>query len=257
VNSLADRPELILTGGDHVMDAFEAPEGRTKLQFELIQKAFRDNSGIPVEYCLGNHDIWGWNKGKSATTGSEARWGKGWATDTLQMAKSYRSFDRAGWHFVVLDSVHQDPNDPDGYIGKLDEAQLDWLKGDLAATPATTPVLVLSHIPILSATVILGDANKKSNERKVSGGLLHVDSPQLREMFASRGNVKLCLSGHMHRVDRVDFRGTTYLCNGAVCANWWKGQHHETREGYAVVDLFDDGSFKNEYLTYGWQADPA
>lgn len=257
LNSLADRPELIVTGGDHVMDAFEAPEDRTRLQFELIQKAFRDHSGIPVEYCLGNHDIWGWNKGKSSTTGSEARWGKAWAIETLQLAKSYRSFDRAGWHFVVLDSVHTDPNNPDGYIGKLDEAQFDWLKGDLAGVPKTTPVLVISHIPILSGTVLLGAPDKKTNERKVSGGLLHVDSPELRELFAERGNVKLCLSGHIHRLDRVDFRGTSYVCTGAVSGNWWKGPRYETPEGYGVVDLFDDGSFRHEYVTYGWEADPS
>ncbi len=256
MNALADKPQLVITGGDHVMDAFEAPADRTQLQFDLIQRVIRDNCGLPVEYCLGNHDIWGWNKGKSTTTGAEARWGKGWATEALGLARSYRSFDRAGWHFVVLDSVHTDPNNANGYIGKLDEAQLAWLQGDLATVPTTTPVLVVSHIPILSATVVLGNADKKTNDRKVSGGLLHVDSPQLRELFAQRGNIKLCLSGHLHRVDRVDFRGTTYLCNGAVSGNWWKGAHHETREGYAVIDLFDDGSFKHEYLTYGWQADP-
>lgn len=257
VNALADKPQLILTGGDHVMDAFAAPAERTKLQFDMLQRAFRDQSGIPVEHCLGNHDIWGWNKAKSATAGTEARWGKAWATDALGLARPYRSFDRAGWHFVVLDSVHTDPNDANGYLGKLDDAQMDWLRADLAGVAPATPVLVLSHIPILTVAVVLGNPDKKTHDRRVSGGLLHVDSPQLRELFAQRGNVRLCLSGHLHRVDRVDFRGTTYLCNGAVSGNWWKGQHHETREGYALIDLFDDGSFKHEYVTYGWQADPA
>jgi len=246
VNGLADKPGLILTGGDLIMDGFEEPADRTKLQFDLLLRALRDQSGIEVEHCLGNHDIWGWNKGKSSTAGTEVRWGKAWAVEALGLSRSYHSFDRAGWHFVVLDSVHPDPNDADGYIGKLDEAQLDWLRADLAGVAPATPVLVISHIPILSATVLLGNPDKKTLDRRVSGGLLHVDSPRLRELFAQRGNVRLCLSGHMHRVDRVDFRGTTYLCNGAVSGNWWKGTHVETPEGYAVIDLFDDGSFKHE-----------
>jgi 3',5'-cyclic AMP phosphodiesterase CpdA len=256
INAMADKPGLILTGGDLVMDAFEAGQARTKEQFELLLRTLRDQSGIPVEHCLGNHDIWGWNKRKSTTTGNEGLWGKRWALDALGLTAPYRSFDRAGWHFVVLDSVHVDPNDAEGYIAKLDEAQADWLASDLASVPATTPVLVLSHIPILTVTVLLGDADKKTNDRSVSGGVLHIDSPAIRELFAARGNVKLCLSGHLHRVDRVDFRGTTYLCNGAVSGRWWKGLNHETPEGYGVIDLFDDGSFRNEYVAYGWKADP-
>ena len=47
----------------------------------------------------------------------------------------------------------------------------------------------------------------------------------------------------------------TYLCDGAVCANWWKGPHQECREGYATIDLFDDGTFARDYHEYGWKAE--
>lgn len=36
--------------------------------------------------------------------------------------------------------------------------------------------------------------------------------------------------------------------------NWWKGIHHETANGYGMVNLYDDGSFDNEYVPYGWNA---
>jgi len=50
------------------------------------------------------------------------------------LKSAYYSFDRAGWHFVVLDSVGPSA---DVYMGKLDEAQMEWLKADLARVPAT------------------------------------------------------------------------------------------------------------------------
>ncbi len=251
VRALPDPPELIVTGGDLIMDGFEQDEARTKLQWDLFRKVMADEAGLPVEHCLGNHDIWGWNKGKSGTNGDEAMWGKKWALDQLGLARPYRSFDRFGWHMIVLDSVY--PNGT-GYIAHLDEEQMDWLRADLAGTARTTPVLVVSHIPILSVTGVTGSPKKDATVREVSSSVLHDDSQQIRGLFAAHGNVRLAVSGHMHRIDRVDFNGTTYLCNGAVSGNWWKGAHYECHEGYAVLDLYDDGSFGHEYVRFGWKA---
>src|SRR2546422_4185382 len=41
VQSLADRPELILTGGDSLMDSFEAGYDRTRLHRDLWKKDFK------------------------------------------------------------------------------------------------------------------------------------------------------------------------------------------------------------------------
>lgn len=247
------KPDLILTGGDLIMDGFAADEARTKLQWELWRKTLKDDCSVPVRHCLGNHDIWGWHKEKSRTTGGEALWGKKWALDQLGLAKPYYSFEQGGWRFIVLDSVAPDPLDPDGYIGALSDEQFDWLASELAADPRT-PTLLITHIPILTATVVLDDPEKGTNTREVSSGVLMADSARTRDLFAEHPNVKVCLSGHMHRIDRVDFRGVSYLCNGAVSGNWWKGRHHECDEGYGVIDLFDDGTFENRYVTFGWKA---
>lgn len=248
------KPHLILTGGDHVMDCFAQDEARTKLQWELLRKTFRDECSVPVRHTIGNHDVWGWNKGKSKTTGNEPMWGKKLACEQWGQAKTWQSFDMKGWHFVCLDSIDHDPANPDGYIGNLGEEQLDWLATDLAAVPAKTPVLVISHIPILSVTGLLGAPEKDTTSYKVGGGAMHTDSAKIRALFAKHPNVKVCLSGHMHRLDRADFMGVTYLCNGAVSGNWWKGAHYECNEGYALVDLYDDGTIENRYVQYGWQA---
>lgn len=255
VQSLSDTPELILTGGDHIMDSFKRDEARTKLQWGIYTDSFRDGCSIPAMHALGNHDIWGWHRKKSKTTGDEPMWGKKWALEQLGMSSAFHSFDRAGWHFVCLDSVDHDPNDPDGYIGRLGAEQLDWLDRDLASVPKGTPVLVLSHIPILTVTGMLGASDEQTNNYTCRGGTMHADSEAIRACFAKHANVRLCLSGHTHRLDRVEFQGVTYLCNGAVSGNWWKGKHFEVDEGYAVLDLYRDGSFDCAYTPFGWVAE--
>ncbi|MHC4257500.1 MAG: metallophosphoesterase, partial [Planctomycetota bacterium] len=72
-------------------------------------------------------------------------------------------------------------------------------------------------------------------------------------MFKDRPNVKLALSGHMHLIDRVDIRQTSFICDGAVSGSWWQGDYHGFDEGYGLVDLYDDGSFEHQYVAYNWK----
>lgn len=254
VQQLKPAVDLIITGGDLIMDSFETDRARTKLQWDLYTKILRDECSLSIEHTLGNHDIWGWNKKKSGTTGTEPDYGKKWALDSLRLARAYRSFDRGGWHFVILDSVI---SDGDGYLGRLDDEQFDWLGRDLAAVPAATPIIVVSHIPILAACVLNDRQGKADNARefKVPGSWMMVDSRRIRELFRRHGNVRLCLSGHMHQVDRVEFDGVTYICDGAVSGAWWKGPNEHCAEGYGVVDLNSDGRWSHEYKEYGWKAE--
>lgn len=250
VNALADKPDLIVTGGDHIFDSFASSEARAREQWDLWAKALRDENGIPVESCIGNHDVWGWAKSKSGATGAEPMYGKQWATEALRIPGRYRAITRAGWRIIFLDSVF--PNG-EGYIAKLDDEQLEWLKGELAAS-AGMRVLVVSHIPIFSVAVLEFGGKEERTENKVPAGLMHVDAGRLHAMFVKHGNVRACLSGHLHLVDRCEYDGVSYLCNGAVSGNWWKGRHRRCDEGYAIVDLYDDGRVEREYVVYGWKA---
>lgn len=252
VQSQKDRPDLIITGGDSVMDSMEATFDRTRTQWDLWQAVFKGENSLPVESCVGNHDVFGWSKGKSGTTGDEPLWGKRMAEEMLRISKRYRSFDRAGWHFVVLDSVFPAG---DSYTARLDDEQMEWLRGDLAATKPSTPVMVVSHIPIVAACVYFFDRQFKGGEWHVPGSWMHEDARDIVALFLKHRNVRLCVSGHIHLIDRIDFQGVSYLCNGAVSGNWWKGRHQECDEGYALINLFDDGSFEHEYVAYGWKAD--
>lgn len=246
------KPELLLAGGDNIMDTF----ANTRQRGEAIWKIWRDTlaneCSLPVRSCIGNHDVWGWNKEKSATTGDEPQWGKRWAMDELGLPERYYTFDQAGWRFVVLDSTH--PRGDAGYVGKLDEPQFAWLAETLAATPAAMPVLVLSHIPILAACAYFDGDNEESGDWRVPGAWMHIDARRIKDLFHRHPNVKVCLSGHIHLVDRVDYLGVTYYCNGAASGGWWGGPCQEFGNGYGLVELYDDGTATNQYVEYGWVA---
>jgi 3',5'-cyclic AMP phosphodiesterase CpdA len=202
---------------------------------------------LPVEHCLGNHDIWGWNRRQSLASGREPRYGKRWAMDVLGLEERYRSFDRAGWHFIVLDSTHAHG---ESYRADLDPEQFEWLRADLRAA-GNRPVLILSHIPILSAAAYFDGDNERTGDWVVPGAWMHQDARRLKNLFREHRNVKLCLSGHLHLRDRVDYEEVTYLCNGAVSGGWWRGPYQECEAGYALIDLRADGTFDHRYLRYG------
>jgi 3',5'-cyclic AMP phosphodiesterase CpdA len=248
VQGLDDAPQLILSGGDSVMDVFGRPgQARCKAQREIWQRVLKDECSLPVRPCIGNHDVHGWGEGMDA---DGQPYGKRYAEEMLAIEKRYYSFDSAGWHFVVLDSTQ-----PRGgnYTAGLDPEQFEWLSEDLKKTPAETPVLVLSHIPILAVCVFFDGNNESSGDWKVPGSWMHVDARKIGDLFAKHPNVKLCLSGHIHLTDRVEYRGVTYCCNGAVSGAWWRGKYHDCDAGYGLVDLYDDGTFENQYVNYGWQ----
>ncbi|MDZ7776926.1 MAG: hypothetical protein U5L09_15610 [Bacteroidales bacterium] len=62
--------------------------------------------------------------------------------------------------------------------------------------------------------------------------------------------MKGAISGHMHQVDRVVFKGVSYMCHGAISGQWWNGPNNGFAGGYAVVDLYDDGTIETQYITY-------
>ncbi len=247
VHELQPRPNLILVGGDVVSDVFAQNEQRARVLFDLWMRLVKEHFEIPVRYCIGNHDVWGWDKSRSGCMGNEPKYGKKWIMDLYELEKPYYSFEQAGWKFIVLDSTF--PHG-DGYKGRLDDEQFEWLKGELQRTPAQMPILVLSHIPIVCACALFDGENEKSGDWVIPGAWVHIDARRIVELFYQHKNVKLCLSGHIHLYDRVVYNDVTYICDGAVSGRWWHGNYHQTPPGWGLIDLYDDGSFESEYRSY-------
>jgi 3',5'-cyclic AMP phosphodiesterase CpdA len=169
--------------------------------------------------------------------------------DEMSISKRYYSHDTDQWRFVMLDSV-QRKKDGSWYTAHLDDEQYDWLKSTLKATPDDKPVMVISHIPILAACVFFDGDNSNNGKWEVPGSWMHTDAKRISNLFDDHKNVKLAVSGHIHLTDRVDYNGVSYCCNGAVSGRWWFGKYQHTEAGYAIIDLYDDGSFTNTYISY-------
>lgn len=242
VQSLYPKVDMILNGGDVVFDMNKENISTIDRQWNLLKNTMANECNLPVHYCLGNHDIW-WNENSKGQT----FYGKKYSMDQLGLSRPYYSFTKGGWKIIVLDSVHLDI-DQTWYIGKLGEEQFGWLQQELEATSREMPVLVMSHIPILTALLMIED--NIINKWTMLGGDMHTDTAKIINLFYQYPNVKLCLSGHLHMRDRVTYNNVTYICNGAVSGAWWEGQRRETAPGYGVIDLFEDGSFQENYVTY-------
>jgi 3',5'-cyclic-AMP phosphodiesterase len=206
---------------------------------------------VPVEHCLGNHDILGFCRSKAELTGTEPDFGYARPLAELKLASRWRSFDRNGWHFVVLSSVEADPDNECSYLAKLNPEQRAWLEADLAKN--TLPTVVVSHIPIVTVTPhIRGETEVKAKETTISGGFVHLDAAPIHSLFRKSGKVRLVLSGHTHLIDRCEADGVTYCCSGAVCGGWWKPHKTYCEPTWALIDLMSDGSFRYEIKPTGW-----
>lgn len=243
-------PQFVVTGGDHVMDVFETSRERADVQYDLYARVLKEHCALPVYPVMGNHDVWGWGQ-PGQIKPDQPLYGKQMAVERLNMKGPYYSFDEGDWHFICLDNIA--PRGA-GYFGSLDDEQARWLIGDLEKTGTNRPICVISHIPLLAACVFFdGKERVQDTYWHVPDAWMHRDVKPLINLLR-RYNTRLCLSGHIHLVDRVDYLGISFICNGAVCGAWWKGPQQEFAEGYGVIDLWPDGSFAHEYVTYGWKA---
>lgn len=247
VQQLTTKVDFIINGGDSIMDALEADKAKTQTQWDLFKSILQKENSLPIYHTIGNHDVWGWFI-KSEKPDNDRLYGKQWVQDILEM-KRYYSFSKNNWHFIVLDSTQLNP--AGGYIGKLDEGQLEWLQQELAAVPADKFICIVSHIPVLSiCSGLFFDKTETNGDLLIKRNLMHTDFLVLKKIFAKYPNIRVCISGHIHLQDEVEYLGIKYYCNGAVSGNWWKGSFQEFSPAYAVMELFDDGTSKRTMIKY-------
>ncbi|MDO4263039.1 MAG: metallophosphoesterase [Deinococcus sp.] len=239
--------ELILQGGDLVAEAFNLPLDRVRPQLDGVVRVLKEEVKVPVYHAAGNHDIWGWDKEKSGTSGNEPGWGKALYLRALGLERAYYSFDRAGWHFIVLDNIQ--PYKEAAYTVKLDSEQMKWLSADLEAH-AAAPTVILSHAPVLSVGAFF-DGSFTTGDWVVPHHVMHLDAQRLKNLFKKHPQVKLALSGHTHLHDQSRYGGVLYANGGAVSGAAWYSNSQETPPGYNLVRLFRDGRATVDYVPTG------
>lgn len=249
INSLKDRPDFIINTGDTVMDENKQTLETVETRWAAWNKVIKANNKLPIKSCLGNHDVWyGPDDALDQQYKKDSRYGKQWAIKELSLPDRYYSFESNGWKFVALDSI----NGQNGY--QLDDTQFDWLQKQL---DTTKPTLVYCHVPIISMGALLYSTKRKPLDSvKFPSGDMHNDHQRIKDQFFNHKNVKLCLSGHVHYVDAIEYLGVKYLCNGAVSGNWWGNplSLDEFPPLYTILDLYEDGTSYFEYVYYNTQA---
>jgi len=252
--SQKDKPEMIITGGDHFMDLLGAQDNWTQVQIDTLKEVLAKECKLPMKFCVGNHDVWGWDKNYSKTTGTEELWGKKRFLKEFNLENRYYAFDAGKWRIIILDSTHID--DKDVYTAKFDDEQYNWLVQQIESNKDKYICLV-NHIPILSAAVLLDGDNVKDGRWMLPDEWMHLDTQKLVGLFWKNQNVRLCISGHLHLLERLVYNNVNYVCDGAVCAAWWGGAFQQCEEGYGLFDLYDDGTFDHQYIDYGWKVEKA
>lgn len=235
--------EFAIQGGDHVFDALGVPRARALSLFDLYDRTQQD-LGMKVHHTLGNHDCFGVYPA-SGMAPTDPLYGKRYYED--HVGKTFYAFAHKGVHFFVLDSIGITGDR--AYEGRIDAAQMAWLRGELAALSPATPVIVVSHIPLVTA---FGSYVPVPAVPPPHHGLSVINSDEVLPYFEDH-NVLAVLQGHTHINERVDWRGVPYLTCGAVCGNWWKGIRLGTPEGYTVVSV-RGGRLSTRYETFGFHA---
>jgi 3',5'-cyclic AMP phosphodiesterase CpdA len=236
--------DFFVNGGDLIMDALDKTEAETEAQWAVWRKIRATYPDLKFYHCIGNHDVWG------KTPHEEKYPGKAWVLKEHGMDSPYYAFESNGWHFIVLDSNHK-KEDGTWYTAKLDTLQREWLEKTLKDIPSEKPIMIISHIPILGATPFLDGDNAKTGNWIVPGAWMHTDAKSLVNLFFNHKNVKVCISGHIHLVETLVYHDVHYHCSGAVCGNWWNDEPYElTNKGYALFELFEDGTHTFKYVEY-------
>jgi 3',5'-cyclic-AMP phosphodiesterase len=127
IRALPRRPAFIVHTGDisHLSRAEE---------FDDADRILAE-AGLPVFHIPGEHDMLDDGQGRAYL----ARYGRG------THGAGWYSFDQGGLHFVALVNV---ANLKAGGMGSLGEEQLAWLEQDLKGRSASTPLVLLAHIPL-------------------------------------------------------------------------------------------------------------
>lgn len=244
-----DRPDLLINTGDSLMDMNRQPKDRVQQLWSAWDEVMQHNV-IPMKSCIGNHDVWSLAKSdpQYEVAQKDELYGKAWIKKKLGLPGTYYTFAQKDWQFIALDSIHYSA-EKGGYM--IDPEQMLWLEQQLKDIPKERPILIFSHVPIISVTPLLYAAQSKpANELRFPGGDQHIDVMAIKSLFKKAGNVKVALSGHVHYVDQVSYLGTQYYCGGAVSGNWWNGILDDFPPAYSLLDLYEDGSSHYQTIYY-------
>ena len=199
----AQKPDFVLITGDLIQDALRVGEPEARAQYDLLAAELGKFS-LPVFAVPGNHDIFGIERQRSQVRADHPMYGR--ALCRSYVGPEYFSFTWGGIHFVGLHSVDYEDTE---YFGRVDAAQLEWLRRDLARLPWAMPVVTFNHIPFVTAVERLSGYT----DEPPAPTLVRVDGRmQYRHMVSNVDQVlaalgghrlEIALGGHLHTSERI------------------------------------------------------
>jgi len=239
VNKL--NPDFILTGGDLIMDALGQSYGRADSLYNLYMEVIK-KSNEQVYNTMGNHEIYGIYKRSSADP-TNPEYGE--LMFEKRLGKSYYAFEHKGWKFIIINSIEDTKKGK--YVGKVDTAQISWIKSELKNTNPSTPIVLSTHIPFITAYTQKYGGSTLPND----SSLVVYNSKEVINLFNGY-NLKLVLQGHLHTVEDIYIDGIHFITGGAVSGRWWKGSNQGFEEGFMYISFGTD-DFSWRYVDYGWE----
>ena len=162
IDAMPAAPDFMLHTGDITQSAKAS-------EFDTAQQIIRGSRVKDVHYVPGEHD--------TATDDGAVyreRFGKG------TLGTGWYSFDHKGVHFIGLNNSLQVDA-----MGGLGAEQLNWMKKDVGAQSASTPIVVFAHIPLWMVYPEWGWGTK--------------DGAEALSYLRRFGSVTV-LNGHIHQV---------------------------------------------------------
>ena len=268
--------ELVISGGDLIMDALRVCEPESRRQYDLYQDLVGELK-FPLFNTVGNHEHFGVYLEGVGDDSCIVR-----EDDQLYGAGLYReyfgpdhySFNRGPYHFMVLNTIsltrmlNSEGDTVRVYYGNVSADQVAWMREDLAHVLPGTPVILISHIPFVTAVHTfegygeyqainyrLEDPEARSYTHVVSNA-----SQVINEVLAVHRFI-LALAGHHHHYEVVRWEDnrhdTRFVLGGSVCGQWWQGDRRIAGstwpEGYLRVDLKEKGVEDLHYISYDWK----
>jgi len=213
-HACAEAPDLIIATGD-------LAERGDEPSYRRLRGLLR-STGVPILVLPGNHD-------------SLRHMAGSLCDDRISFPRKY---DLGRWRFVLLNSRVRGA--AHGDVTPEDRIELDGL---LAEAPDRPVVVALHHTPISPCPAF---------------GCQLVGAASLLDQLARHANVKAVVAGHAHIEAEARYRGIRVVTTPSTCAEarhaaasecrdledfWASHSFDQSRHGYRLVDLGDDGSF--------------
>jgi 3',5'-cyclic AMP phosphodiesterase CpdA len=237
------KADLVIAGGDLITDGFQSSAAKVAARWDAYMKMHQAIKA-DVYPAMGNHDLVAAIPSDGTPAADNPRTVY---MDRMGLERTYYSFTAAGYHIIILDSI-QVTWDEYQYQGIIRPQQQEWLKQDLATVPKDTPIIIVTHIPLLTSFF---SASKGATYAARPNRVI-VNNREVLKTFEDH-NLILVLQGHLHVNEMIKWQNTTFVTGGAVCGKWWRGVWYGTEEGFYDI-ILNGNHVECTYIDYGWDA---